>query len=227
MTPSSSTPIADGVVAIKQNATQLPEAVRKTFQDDEASLDEAGLPSDVALIGTAMPDATLLDPFGTSLSLNEVQGDRPAVLVFYRGAWCPYCNLTLRTYQSELVGALDERGAALIAVSPQLPDGSLSMKEKNELTFSVLSDPGNRLARALGIVAPPNDAVRHAQLELGLDLSQVNTEATRDLPMPTTVIVDVDRVIRWIDVHPNYTTRSEPAEIIAAFDATVGREAAR
>jgi peroxiredoxin len=107
---------------------------------------------------------------------------------------------------------------ALVAISPQAPDGSLSTKEKNQLSFTVLSDPGNQLADRVGIVTAPAAEARSAQLQLGLDLATVNADATIGLPMPTTIVVGADRVVQWIDVHPDYTTRSEPTEILAALD---------
>jgi len=139
------------------------------------------------------------------------------VIVFYRGGWCPYCNIALRTYQAQLVPVLDERGISLIAISPQTPDGSLSTRETKELTFTVLSDPGNQIARQLGILTRPSDGARAAQLELGLDLTQVNADGTTGLPMPTVIVADAAGVIRWIDVHRDYSTRTEPGQILQAI----------
>ena len=110
-----------------------------------------------------MPDGELLDVQGVPTTLAQVRAGRPAVVVFYRGAWCPYCNLALRTYQAELVPALAARGVELIAVSPQKPDGSLTMAETNKLTFSVVSDPGNQLASALGILSGPEPGALSTQ----------------------------------------------------------------
>ena len=173
----------------------------------------------VSAPGAVMPDGELLDVHGAATSLARVRADRPAVVVFYRGAWCPYCNIALRTYQAELAPALADRGFALIAVSPQKPDGSLTAAETNELSYSVVSDPGNQIASALGIVTEPSAEAVAAQDKLGLDLAEQNADGGRRLPMPTTVVVDATGVIRWIDVHPNYTTRSEVSEILAAVDA--------
>jgi peroxiredoxin len=92
------------------------------------------------------------------------------------------------------------------------------MQEKNELTFTVLSDPGNQLARQVGVLTAPSTEVRAAQLQLGLDLTAVNADGTVELPMPTTVILDAEHTVRWIDVHPNYSTRSEPMGILVALD---------
>jgi peroxiredoxin len=127
----------------------------------------------------------------------------------------------LNTYQAELVHELADRDVALVAISPQAPDGSLSMQEKNELTFAVLSDPANQVAKAVGILTAPSAEARAAQLKLGLDLTAVNADGTTELPMPTTVIVDPLRAVRWIEVHPDYSTRSEPAEILVALDDVI------
>jgi peroxiredoxin len=143
------------------------------------------------------------------------------VLVLYRGAWCPYCNLTLRAYENQLVSPLAERGVALIAISPQRPDGSLTMQQRHGLTYTVLSDPGNGIAGALGVLTAPTGAVRDAQASLGLDVAAGNADGTTALPMPTVVVVDASGVIRWIDVHPNYATRTEPARILEAVDRLV------
>ena len=195
----------------RASAGQLPAEVAEAFAAEQRDLADAGDPSGVAQPGTRLPDGELLDVAGQSATLAQTLGGKPAVIVFYRGGWCPYCNIALRTYQAELVPTLAERGISLIAISPQTPDGSLSTKESKELTFTVLSDPGNQIARQLGILTAPSDGTRAAQLQLGLDLTQVNADGTTGLPMPTVIIVDADGIIRWIDVHLDYTTRPNPA----------------
>jgi peroxiredoxin len=175
----------------------------------------------VAGAGSRLPDGVLLDVTGQPTTLADTLAGKPAVIVFYRGEWCPYCNIALRTYQTELVPALATRGISLIAISPQTADGSLSTKETKELTFTVLSDPGNQLARQLGILTAPSDGVRQAQLQLGLDLTQVNADGTTGLPMPTVIIADAAGTIRWIDVHRDYTTRTEPEQVLRAITQTI------
>ncbi|HUN38256.1 MAG TPA: peroxiredoxin-like family protein, partial [Trebonia sp.] len=145
-------------------------------------------------------------------------GGGPSVLVFYRGAWCPYCNIALSAYQAELLPQLTERGIPLIAVSPQKPDGSLTMQQKHSLAFAVVSDPGNVIAGRLGILTRPSQEARAAQLQLGLDLASVNADGTTTVPMPATVILDASRAIRWIDVHPDYSTRTEAGQVVDALD---------
>ena len=109
-------------------------------------------------------------------------------------------------------------GIPLVAVSPQKPDGSLTMQQKNGLAFTVVSDPGNAIAGHLGILTRPSEDARAAQLQLGLDLTGVNADGTITLPMPATVILDASHAVRWIDVHPDYTTRTEPRQVINALD---------
>ena len=199
-------------------ATEPPNEVMEAFSREQAALAAAGTPAGVAAPGTQLADAELLDAHGAPTSLYKAAGDGTAVLVFYRGVWCPYCNVALSAYQQHLLPALAERGVRLAAVSPQAPDGSLSMKEKHDLAFTVLSDPGNSIARGLGILTRPSDEARAAQLELGLDLTAVNADGTAGVPMPTVAILDAGHVLRWIDVHPDYTTRTEPAQVITALD---------
>ncbi len=165
-----------------------------------------------AKAGTAMPDVTLPDAAGARVSV----AGGPAVVVFYRGAWCPYCNLALRTYQQEILPELEKLGVRLIAVSPQLPDDSLSTKD---LEFTVLSDVGNELGRALGITFRLSPETKPAFDTLIGDVEKINGEQDWELPYPTVLVVDREGVIRYIDVHPDYTTRTDPADVLAAVKA--------
>jgi peroxiredoxin len=214
------TTIAQRSAEVRERAGQaLPAEVNASFEAERNRLIERGIPAGVSTPGTAMPDGDLLDVHGKPTTLLEVRAGRPAVIVFYRGAWCPYCNVALRAYQETLVGELDRRGVALVAISPQKPDESLSLKEKHDLAYSVVSDPGNQLAHQLGIVFTLGEEARASQRALGTDLATVNADGGYELPLTTTIVVDAAGTIRWIDVHPDYTTRSEPADILAAVDA--------
>lgn len=169
----------------------------------------------VAEVGDKIEDFTLPGADGAPTSLGDLVADGPAVLVFYRGQWCPYCNLTLRTYQRELRPELAKLGATLAAISPQRPDGSLPA---GELDFPVLSDVGSTVARGLGLSYPVSAPVRAAMTTLGTDLEQVN--GTWELVHPAVVVAGRDRVLRFVDVHPDFVTRTEPAEILKALQPT-------
>jgi peroxiredoxin len=204
-----------------RSSGRLPAEVAATFGAEQAALDAAGIPDGVLAPGAPMPDGELLDVHGTPATITGARDGGPAVVVLYRGAWCPYCNLTLRAYEQSLLPALTERGVSLIAISPQKPDGSLSAVEAGELTYTVLSDPGNQIARGLGVVFVPGEDAGAAQRQLGLDTTVVNADGTGEIPMPTVAFVDGTGTLRWIDVHPNYTTRTEPVAILDAVDAAL------
>ncbi|KQO48765.1 peroxiredoxin [Frigoribacterium sp. Leaf415] len=190
----------------------------KVFDDEQSALREAGVPDDAVKPGDTVVEATLLTPQGTEVSLAETVGEGPAVLVFYRGAWCPYCNLTLKTYQAELLPRLRERGVALVAISPQTPEGSEASVTNGSLEFPVLSDPGNVLSGALGIRTEPSADARAVHTRLGFDVADSNADGTGDIPFPTVLVVDHDGVVVFADVHTDYTTRTEVDEIVAALD---------
>jgi len=198
-------------------AAEPPAEPMGAFAREQAEL-AASVPAGIAPVGTVLPDAELLDVHGAATTLYAAAGSGASVLVFYRGAWCPYCNIALSAYQAQLLPQLAERGIPLVAISPQKPDGSLTTQQKHRLAFAVVSDPGNTIAGRLGILTRPSPEARAAQLHLGLDLTDVNADGTVTLPMPVTVILDADRTVQWIDVHPDYSTRTEPRQIIDALN---------
>lgn len=163
------TPIADQVRQMRSHADDEYASTR-----EQGALVAGGVPSRLFPLGSPIPDAKLFDAGGAQTTLYDEIAARPAIIVLYRGAWCPYCNLTLRTYQQQLLPRLLARGAVLIAVSPQKPDDSLSMREKNALQFPVLSDPGNSIAEGLGVLTtPPAEAlVDAARARTGPDRDQ-------------------------------------------------------
>jgi peroxiredoxin len=199
------------------SAARLPADVVEVFSRNSQQLHARGIPAGVVKVGDALAPFTLYNAVGKPVGLEDLVATGPAVLVFYRGGWCPYCNLALRTYQRELLPQLDAWHATLAAISPQTPDQSLSTAEKAALDFQVLSDPGSRLARRIGIAFEQAEEVRAAQRRLGLDLAHVNEEGSTLLPMPTVLIVDPNRTVRFAEVHPDYTARTEVADIVAAL----------
>ena len=198
-------------------AEHLPTEVLAVFDNSIEDLLALGIPKNVVAVGDRLEAFSLQDATGTDVSLAELVSDGPAVIVFYRGGWCPYCNIALRTYQRDLLPELTKQSVRLVAISPQSPDGSLSTAEKAELEFTVLSDPGSRVAQSIGITFQQAEDVLEAQRALGLDLTQVNAEGDTRLPRPTVLIVDSDQVVRFIDVQADYTARTEVAEILKAL----------
>ena len=146
---------------------------------------------------------------GSTTRLGAALGGKAAVLVFYRGAWCPYCNIALQTYQRDLLPRLRDEDVELIAISPQTPEASEQTVRNGGLQFTVLADPANVWIRELGIITEPTSDARGAHTQLGFDVADSNADSTGDIPFPTVLVIDADRVVRFADVHVDYTTRTE------------------
>jgi len=199
---------------------QIGPDLSAVFDREQQDLTSTGVPVGAVAVGDVLPDAQLVGLDGQTVSLLSVTAGRPAVLVFYRGAWCPYCNITLRTYERDLRPELDRLGVALVAISPQTPDGSTAAAQGGELKFPVLSDPSNAFVRALGIVTEPSAAARVAHTELGFDVADSNADSTAGIPFPTVLVISADHTVRFVDVHVDYTTRTEvPAILLAVAQA--------
>jgi peroxiredoxin len=168
--------------------------------------------------GDRAPDFLLPDARGGHIRLRSLLAKGPVVVSFYRGGWCPYCNLELRALQ----GALPEMkllGAELVAISPETPDGTLSTAEKNELTFPVLSDVGSATAKAFGIVFDLAEELRPIYTLFGHALPNRNGDDSWALPIPATFVLDREGVVAVAFVDVDYRNRLEPAEVVAALRA--------
>ena len=168
-------------------------------------------------IGQKAPIFDLPDPEGKSISLNSLLEKGPVVITFYRGNWCPYCNLQLRALQARLddIYAL---GATLVAISPQVPDGSLTKDEISKMAFIVLSDQDAKVALQYGVAwEVPEFLMEHMRVDRKLDLDKINNGKGNVLPIPATFILGRDGVVTWSYVNVDYRTRSEPDEIIEAL----------
>ena len=166
--------------------------------------------------GDQAPDFTLPNPQGRPVSLGALLEAGPAVVAFYRGGWCPYCNIQLRAYQA-ILADMSALGARLVAISPQLPDGSLSTAEANKLTFDVLSDVGNRVARSFGLVWSLPEELRAALRSNNKALPDINGDDTWELPVPATYVIVRDRRVALAAIDVDYRKRLEPDAILSAL----------
>jgi peroxiredoxin len=166
--------------------------------------------------GDEAPDFSLPGVRGEPVSLSGLLQRGPAVVTFYRGGWCPYCNIQLHAYQAILpeIAAL---GARLVAISPQLPDGSLSTAEKNSLTFDILSDAGNSVARRFGLVYALSEDLREALRSNNKALPSINGDESWELPVPATYVIAADGRIVLASIEVDYRERLEPDAIVAAL----------
>ena len=166
-------------------------------------------------VGERAPDFTLPDATGREVSLVDLVAEGAVVLTFYRGAWCPYCNLQLKAYQ-EILDELEEAGARLVAVSPMTPDNSLSFAEKADLRFTVLSDAGAQVAERYGLVFALEGSYRDLHGDLGIDVPAHNGDNSWRLPAPATYVIDGEGVVRFVHVDGDYRRRLEPDALLAA-----------
>ena len=166
--------------------------------------------------GDRAPDFALPDAAGRTVRLSELLVDGPVVLTFYRGAWCPYCNTQLRDYQ-EAIAQVEAADATLVAVSPQTPDGSLTTREKNALTFPVLSDAGGAVSERYGLLYQVDRQTRDRYELAGIRLDSVNGADAWELPVPATYVVDQTGTIRYAFVEADYTQRASARQVLAAL----------
>lgn len=173
--------------------------------------------SDALKIDEKAPDFELADPQGKPVSLHSLLKTGPVVLTFYRGSWCPYCNLQLRALQARLKD-IHALGATLVAISPQVPDGSMTQDEISQMDFVVLSDQDAQIASQYGIAwEVPEFLIEHMRVDRNLNLEKINNGNASVLPIPATFVLDSDGVVKWRYVDVDYRTRSEPDDIIEAL----------
>ncbi|MCM2374890.1 peroxiredoxin-like family protein, partial [Aporhodopirellula aestuarii] len=168
-------------------------------------------------VGETAPTFELPNAQGKIVSLADLLKNGPVVVTFYRGNWCPYCNLQLRAMQQRL-DEIHNLGAELVAISPQKPDESLSQAERDELDFIVLSDQDAQVAEQYGIAwQVPDVLIEHMKKDRGLELAKINNGNGSVLPIPATFVLSNDGVVTWRYANVDYRTRAEPDDIIAAL----------
>ena len=197
-------------------AEKVPEEIRDAMEAAGQSVAAFVSNLTVVDVNADAPNFSLPDATGKTVELGQLLKDGPVVLSFYRGGWCPYCNIELRALQAALP-EFRAHQATLVAVSPQTPDQSLSTAEKNELEFSVLSDQGNNVAREYGLVFELPEELRPIYANFGIDVPAHNGDDTFELPVPATFVIDQDGKVRYAFVNADYRQRVEPSEIVAAL----------
>lgn len=193
-----------------------PEGRAALYTAKIEELRASGLPQQALRTGQSAPDFTLPDVEGRPVGLSALLRGGPVVLTFYRGGWCPYCNIQLRAYQRALP-EITALGGRLVAVSPQSPDASLSTAEKNALEFAVLSDGRNGVARRYGLVFTLPDELQDAMRANGKPLTEINGDNSWSLPVPATFVIAADGRIALAHVEVDYRERLEPDAILAAL----------
>ncbi|MGB5645540.1 peroxiredoxin-like family protein [Muriicola sp.] len=194
--------------------TMIPKDALNVFDQDAENLQLNHTSILKLQVGDKAPDFALSNATDRTTKLSELLTKGKVVLTFYRGSWCPYCNLQLAHYQKAL-NEIHDLGAELVAISPQTPDESLNVKEKNELNFEVLSDNGNIVARKYTTVFKNADAPVNTMTELGFDFDVHYSDDSRELPIPAVFVIEKDATISFAkSLGGDYRNRVEVSEII-------------
>lgn len=218
MTQTLTQTLAD---AVAQSATRIPTEIREVMLDSNREIIATGIEGSALKTGDKAPDFALTSAKGETVTLSERLKDGPVVLIFYRGGWCPYCNLELRAYQQEME-SFKALGASLIAVTPESPDNSLSTSEKNELSFDVLSDTGFEASDAFGLTFSFPEKLRGVYEGFGLDIPATNADDAWRLPIPAAYVIAPDGTITLHHVDVDYTKRLDPQDALNALNTLKG-----
>ncbi|MGR3277931.1 peroxiredoxin-like family protein [Acaryochloris marina NIES-2412] len=202
--------LATELQAVTENVRQkAPENVFSTMEAATAKLAATGITDQALQPGQTMPDFELPDATGKLVSSSEFRTQGLLLISFYRGNWCPYCNLELQALQAHL-DKITAQGATLVAISPEAPDQSLTTQEKFDLKFPVLTDIGNKVARQFGLVFTLDESLRPIYESFGIDVPTHNGDQSFELPIPATYLIAADGTVlnRFIDV--DYRERLAP-----------------
>ncbi|MBD1259002.1 AhpC/TSA family protein [Maribacter polysiphoniae] len=186
---------------------------KTVFKAGIVSVGESGVLDKAKQVGEIAPDFKLNNALGKPVALSDYLKKGKVVLTWYRGGWCPYCNLTLQQLQREVPG-FKANGANLIALTPELPDKSMDTVEKHNLQFEVLSDVGNEIARSYGIVFKLTDDVAK-MYEASFGMSSYNGDDSHELPLAATYIINEDGKIGYAFLDADYRNRAEPSDLTA------------
>lgn len=197
---------------------KAPAWIHEPMHRATAELIASGAAARALKVGDKAPAFTLKDADGREVSSAELLKRGPLVVTFYRGVWCPYCNMDLQAIEA-VVPEIRKRGAELVAISPQTAPNSRRSARENKLSFAILSDAGNEVAQRFGLrfVLPGylRDLYKNTFKN---DLAVVNGDESWTLPMPARFVIGPDGIIRYAEVNPDYTRRPDPEELMPVLD---------
>jgi len=193
-------------------------AKKRAYEEGIQAVVNAQITINALQKGEKAQDFTLTNATGEQISLYQELKKGPVILMWYRGGWCPYCNLTLRAMQS-MLPAFKAGGAQLFAITPETPDKSLSTAEKNELQYEILTDKDNTVARNYGVVFKLTEDVKK-YYEDGFGLSEYNGNDKGELPLAATYLIGTDGIVTFAFLDADYRNRAEPIEVLNALTNT-------
>ena len=200
-----------------QKEANLPADVLALMNTTNEELIAQHIRNNALQVGDKIENFMLPNHLGKNIELADLLDKGPVVVSFYRGAWCPYCNLELKAL-NDFLPQFKTKSAQLVAISPQLPDQTLTTAQKNELEFDVLSDVGNKVAQQFGLLFTLDKRIQELYTGFGIDFEHTYGDKTYQLPLPATYVINQEGVITYAFLNEDYTLRAEPSDVMAALD---------
>ncbi len=207
---------------LMREASKASPEQKKVMEEAAEKLRKSHLAEKALKVGNTMPDFSLPNASGKKIQLSSLLKKGPVVIAFYRGSWCPYCNVQLNSYQ-QILPEFKKRGATLVAITPEKRDLSVETTKDKQLEFDILTDKDNQLARKLGLVFGVPAELKALYQQFGIDLAKSQGNPDWKLPVPATYIVQNDRKITYAFVDTDYTQRAEPADLLKSLDGSKGK----
>ena len=195
--------------------TRVPESKQAIMRQATESLRNSGILERTIKLGDKLPAFNLANQDGAVVASDDLLAQGPLVISFFRGVWCPYCNIELQALE-QWADAFRQAGAQLVTIAPQQAASARKTKTNNTLSFDVLIDEGNAYARTLGLAFSLPDDLREVYRSFGIVLPEHNGDESWTLPMPARLVVDRTGRIIYADISPDYTVRPDPSETVAA-----------
>ena len=200
-----------------QKEANLPADVLALMNTTNEELIAQHIRNNALQVGDKIENFILPNHLGKNIELADLLDKGPVVVSFYRGAWCPYCNLELKAL-NDFLPQFKTKSAQLVAISPQLPDQTLTTAQKNELEFDVLSDVGNKVAQQFGLLFTLDKRIQELYTGFGIDFEHTYGDKTYQLPLPATYVINQEGVITYAFLNEDYTLRAEPSDVMTALD---------
>ncbi|ASM49660.1 hypothetical protein PESP_a1560 [Pseudoalteromonas espejiana DSM 9414] len=201
-----------------QKEAKLPADVLALMDTTNEELIAQHIKNNALQVGVKVSNFNLSNHNGENIELTDLLNKGPVIISFYRGGWCPYCNLELKAL-NDYLPQFKTQSAQLIAISGQLPDETLSTTQKNALEFDVLSDVSNKVADQFGLLFTLDERIQALYTQFGIDFEHYYGDKSYKLPLPATYVINQEGIITYAFLNEDYTLRAEPADVMAALES--------
>ena len=201
-----------------QKDAKLPADVLALMNTTNEELIAQHIKDNALQIGQKVENFSLANHNGENIELADLLKKGPVIISFYRGGWCPYCNLELKAL-NDYLPQFKTQSAQLVAISPQLPDETLSTAQKNDLEFDVLSDLSNKVAEQFGLLFTLDERIQALYTQFGIDFEHYYGDKSFKLPLPATYVINQEGVITYAFLSEDYTLRAEPIDVMTALES--------